>query len=237
MTSNCWTSVRGTRARVTKVDACCYPVAGACSQAVTKGFITVSYSPQITEGEDIEVKNADGAVCVLDKGCDELTRYDVEIEFCGVEPELLTMLTGNPLVVDYAGKGTGYRVGEVIQCEAGFALEVWTRIPNKPCSRTTPPAGVQYGYFLVPCLSSASLMDFTIENGALSVKVKARSRSGSLWGRGPYNVVAADAALTPGRLLTAIGTREHMHVDITDIPAPDAVCGCLPLVLPTPYFP
>ena len=238
MAATCWNSIRGKVARITKVDSCCYPVAGTCSTVVTSGFVKVDYAAEISEGEDVEVKNANGALCLTDKGCDTLKDYKLTIDFCAVDPDLFTLMTGQPVVLDYAGVSVGMRTGTAIPCEGGFALETWSDIPNAAtCTDVNNIPRKNYGYFLLPCLTGGTLQGFSVENAAASFQITATTRAPSTWGRGPYNVVPVDAAQTPGRLLTAIQPTEHMHLQTTTTPPPTASCGCLPLTLPVPYTP
>ncbi|KAB2346923.1 hypothetical protein [Actinomadura rudentiformis] len=68
----CWNSLRGRRLRATRVNACGVPVAGTCAQAITDGFVSIEFSPEFAEGEEIEVRKADGILYVSDLGCPEL---------------------------------------------------------------------------------------------------------------------------------------------------------------------
>lgn len=229
MPTQCWNSIRGRRMRATKVDNCGVPVAGPCSQVITDGFISVELSPEIEEGEEITVRKANGALCVSDQGCPELKWITAELTLCGVDPDLLSFMTGYELVLNYAGDSVGNRVSSTVECDSGIALEVWTDIPGASCDNT----GLrQYGYFLMPWLVNGIIGDFTIENDALNLVLTARTQTGSGWGVGPHLVDATDANNTPGPLLTAIGPEDHLDLHLTTVAPPDAVCGCQPLVIP-----
>lgn len=194
---------------------------------VTDGFVSVGYSAEITEGEDIERKNARGAVCISKPGCDELKYFNIEINACGVDPDMFSFITGSPLVVDYKGDSVGNRVKKGSTCGINFALEVWTEIPSEVCD--VDAAGASYGYFLVPFISGGVLGDFTIENDALDIQFNSKSKDGSSWGVGPYNVDQIDAAGTAGPLLTPIAGDDLMDIHLTTIAPPVAVCGCQPM--------
>lgn len=228
MPATCWSSVRGRRLRATRVDECCAPVAGTCAQVVTDGFISIEYSPEIAEGEEIEVRKADGTLCISDKPCDELKWINVEAQFCQVDPDLFTLLTGYPTVVDFAGVSVGNQITGEINCSGGVSLEVWSDVPGVAC---TTPGATPFGYFLLPCLVSGIIGDYTIENDAATFTITGRSKAPNSWGDGPYNVVATDAANTAGPLLTPLGTNVHQHIQLTTIAPPPAVCGCQPLVI------
>jgi hypothetical protein len=218
-------------ARVTKLDNCGNPVEGPCSQVVTDGFVTISFSPEIADGEDIEVRKANGELCVSDSGCSELRWINVEAEFCQVDPDLFAMITGYPTVLDWQGDAVGNRVTGKIDCDAGFALELWSDVPGNPC---TDGGQRQYGYFLLPWVSSGIIGDFEITNDATTFTLTARTKVGGNWARGPYNVDPTDAATPPtaGPLLTPIGPDEHMDMHLSTVPPPEPQCGCVALDIP-----
>ena len=226
MPTQCWSSVNGEVMRLTKLNNCCTPPAALapCSQIVTDGFVSVQYSPEIAEGDDIELKNAKGVVCASKPGCDELKWFNLQMNFCNIDPDVFAFVTGNPLVLDEAGDSVGNDVLAGSTCNTNFALEVWTEIPSDECA----PGGFgQWGYFLVPCINNGVIGDFTIENDALQLQLNANSKSGTGWGTGPYNVQASDnVANTPGPLITAVGAKTHLRMFRTTIAPPVAGCGC-----------
>lgn len=224
----CWSSVQGKVLRATRVDECGIPVPGTCAQVTTDGFISVQYSPEIAEGEEIEVRKANGALCVSDQGCPEIKWINIEATFCNVDPDLFTLLTGYPTVLDHAGEAVGNRITGKVQCATGAALEVWTRIPGATCGVTGFP---YHGYFLVPWLTNGIIGDFTLENDAASFVITGRTQKGSGWDVGPYDVDATGPTNTPGPLLTPIGPDDHMDMHATTIAPPAVECGCQALVL------
>jgi len=206
-------------------------VAGPCSTVVTDGFVSIEFSPEIAEGEDIEVRKADGTLCVSDQGCPELKWIELEAEFCLVDPDLFSMFTGYETVMDWEGNAVGTRVSSEVECDAGVALELWTDIPGQVCGTT---AAKPWGYFLLPWIKNGIISDFTIENDATTFTLTGRTQAGSLWGVGPYDVDATDATNKPGKLLTPIGPTDHMDMHLSTVAPPPAVCGCQELVIPTP---
>ncbi|MCA1841573.1 MAG: hypothetical protein LC792_00010 [Actinobacteria bacterium] len=215
--------------RLTKLDDCCTPpaVAAPCSMIVSKGFISVAYSPEISQAEEIEVKNAAGEICISDPGCDELKWINTTITLCNVDPDILAFVTDSPLVLNAAGASVGNRIQTGQACGTNFGLEVWTDVPSDVCAAN---GGKQYGYFLLPCVSSGMIGDFTIENGALNLELNAKARSGSGWGVGPYNVdLTAGPPAAPGPLLTPIGPDDVLDLHLTEVAPPVASCGCVPL--------
>lgn len=225
MPAICFSSVRGRRMRATKVNSCGAVVPGAAATLVTKGFVSVEYSFEIDEGEEIDVKNAAGEVCISEPGCPIIKWVNVEATFCNVDPDLVNLWTGWPLVVDGDGAGVGFRVQEAVACGAGIGLEVWSDI-----SGTGACAGglTRYGYWLAPWITNGIMGDITIENDAASFVLTGKTRKGSGWDTGPYNVVLDDEdAASP--LLAAIGASDHLHIQTTTVAPPAAACGAATL--------
>ncbi len=227
MPTKCWSSIRGRRMRVTRLDECCAPLPPAtpCASLVTKGFVSVQYSPEIEEAEEINLKNASGESCASDPGCDEIKWMNVQMNFCQVDPDLFTFMTGSPLVLDWEGNSTGFRIKKGALCSINFGLEVWTDIPSEQCAADA--AGKSYGYFLLPCVGGGVIGEYTIQNDALTMQINAKARAGSGWGVGPYDVVQTDATGTAGPLLQPIEADDLKHIDIVTIAPPEPVCGCV----------
>lgn len=218
--------VRGRTMRVTQVDGCCNPVYGPESSVVTDGFVSVALTANITEPEEITVTNANGNTCVRDTGCPEFSGYSVELTFCDVNPCLFTILTGQPSVVDELGETIGFKMNsDVVACDQGFALEVWSGVPGVACE------GVEgaYGYILIPCIRSGVIGDFTIENAAITFTVTgAETQDGSTWGVGPYTDTTLAEPLDPN---------DHLLVMFSTTPPPENTDGCVPLPTPAPTGP
>lgn len=231
MPTNRWPSVRGTRMRLTRLDECCavLPAATPCAFLVSKGFISAAYSPEISEAEEIEVKNANGDICVTDPGCDVLKWINITLSLCNVDPDVLNFVTGAPIVLNSAGENVGNRVQTGEACRTNFALEIWTDIPNGVCSTT---GDKEYGYFVAPCIGKGVLGDWTIENGALNLELSAKARSGSGWGAGPWdvdNTAVPPAVAVPGPLLTPFAATDVLDLHVTTIAPPDETDGCQPM--------
>ena len=58
MPTKCLSLVKGRRIRLTRLDGCGRPVYGDCSTAVSKGFISVAFTANTTESDEINVTNA-----------------------------------------------------------------------------------------------------------------------------------------------------------------------------------
>lgn len=205
-TSKCFSLLRGRVMRVTKLDACGARVLGPDSTVVSEGFISIALSPQTEEGQTISVTNAAGKVCLFDEACPIFTGYDTTIEFCGVNPNTINLMTGQPIVTDSqeTPQGVGFRVNSGTDlCASGFALEVWSNVPAAACVG----GQASYGYFLVPFLKGGVIGDFSIANDAINFTLtNARSRDGSAWGVGPYDVTLGGVQNNEEQTVTITGS-------------------------------
>jgi hypothetical protein len=105
----------------------------------TKGFISISFSPEVTTGDEIETKAADGSVCVSWKADDSLKRINMNVSLCNVDPEALMLLSGGKAIVDGTDKAIGYSSAPVGSTVGNpVSLEVWSyrNVGGKP---GTPP--------------------------------------------------------------------------------------------------
>jgi len=232
-TKNNYSLIRGRRMRVTRLDGCGQPIYGAeSSQAVTDGFVSIAFTAQTTEAEEIIITNANGQTCARDAGSPEFNGYQLEITFCGVQPCIFEMITGQPPVTDYQGDTVGFKMNTAIdQSSSAFALEVWAGVPGVEC---TTGGGGSYGYILVPFVSSGVVGDFTIENGAVNFVVNgASTKDGNGWGAGPYDVVP-DLAGAPAQLPIPLDKDDHLYVVWTPVNPPEVTDGCVPVVAPDP---
>lgn len=223
MATNCYSVVRGKRVRVTALDACgAAPAAMTADSLVTSdGFISVQYSPDYEEGDELIQKNADGVLCINDRACDEFKRVMVTISFCNVDPALFSLITGQDVEVDGAGDNVGFRIAEGVTC-SNFAFELWSGVGSTDCDVN---GNQEYGYFLLPFVKNGTLRDFTVENGPTTFEVQGWTESGSQWDTGPYNVVRSGAGNTPSALEDPISALDHLLVRSTTVAPPAAVCG------------
>lgn len=212
--------IRGRALRVTRLDGCGNPVPGPDSVVATKGFISVGLTSNTEEGDPISVTNANGDICISDTPAPKVTGFGVEVTLCGVDPNLVNLLTGQPLVYDGADvpEPVGFRINTSVSLDdSGFAMELWSGVPAAAC---VPGQGQNFGYLLLPFVKGGVLGDLTVENGPVNFVVTgAQTKDGSGWGVGPYDVVLdGDGDESP--LLEAIDSRDHLHVQITQVAPP-----------------
>lgn len=231
--TECRTLIQGTRMRATLVDDCGAPVAGDCSTIVSDGFISVGMSDQVENGDDFKVKNAAGVFCVNQRSRPQLNWIEVTIDLCNVMPELLSLLSGSPLVYDDATptpNAVGFGTDSDAYASANFALEVWTNIGRAKGVPVCSGGTARYGYLLLPWLIEGTIDDVKIENGPVNFSIKAITAEGHDWGVGPYDVVL-DRLGAASPLIDALPTTRHRHIQFTSLAPPAAECACQELIL------
>lgn len=227
MTSVCFTPFRLPRVRATLLDGCGTFVDSTTSFVSTKGIIEVQIAKDYEARQEFFQKNGDGQFCVTETSPPLLKWITVTLKFCKVDPELVNILSAEPIVLDDAttAKSVGFRVREGSAAASSFAFEGWTRLAGQNvCSGGT----TQYGYFLLPWVIEGTISDMTFGNDAVSFDLVGRTRSASPWSTGPYNVVLSQATATAGvpmPLLTAISDTDHMHMQMTTLGPPADACG------------
>ena len=216
--------VRGKRIRVTRLNDCGTPPDSGepCAFVVTKGFVTVTMSPQNEEGEEILLLNADGELCVNDQSRHNFKRWNLSMELCDIDPELVALITRVTLEEDADGNVVGFRSVEG-RIDEEFAFELWSGIGDQDCQN-----GEEYGYLLFPFVAGGTFADLTIENGVATLTIEnAFTKTGGLWDVGPYDVVP-DEYNAPAPLGVAIQDGEHHVQRLTTIAPPSATAGCQP---------
>lgn len=230
MPNTVWPSIHAKIMRLTKLDGCGAPLTGASDKAmlVTKGIVKISISAETEDGEDTVKKNGNGEICVQHKDPDQIKYLSPEIEFCGVDPEAWSLITGQPLVVDGGGNAVGIKISSA-PIEANFALEVWTDVPGAACGA----GGNQpFGYFCLPFIGSGKVGDIELSVSAAEFTLSAQTKPGTGWGVGPYGVVR-DETDAVSRLLEALTPTDHAIIQTVTVAPPVPTDGAVQI----PAFP
>jgi hypothetical protein len=214
--------------RVQTVNSCGTPSVGSCVSAVSTGFVSVEMQDQVESGTEIVVQNAAGLMCVNEKSPKQLKWIEVTITFCNVDPELFGLITGSTLVLNDAAApaAVGFQTRTTNYAAGSFGLEVWSNIAQSQCTTLGTFSLVPYGYFLLPNVVEGTVGDVKIENGAVSFTVSGRTKQGTNWGTGPKNVLANMSTGASQKLLIALPSDTHRHLQWTYLAPPAASCGC-----------
>lgn len=220
----CAKPLQGSVMRATLLDSCGNPEYGDCGYAVSDGFVQVVFTPNVEDGERFLQRAASGRAIVNQRSAPILNWYDVSMQFQEVDPELFGIITGLPLPVDDQGRTIGFTVTESAFATANFALELWTGNAEEECLPGDPLPF--FGYSLFPWMVEGALAeDVTVTNGLITFTVAGRTRKGTPWGVGPYDVVV-DQTEAPSALIEEIPTDTHLHQIWTQLAPPEASCGC-----------
>ena len=224
MAAICHTPIQGTAMRVTRLDACGSVVTGSCSTVVADGFISVEMTDDV-EDEDLFQLRSTPLGCGVKRKPPLLNWIDVKIKFCVMDPDLLGLVSGSPVLTNAGGSSVGFATEETDFGTADFALEVWTNVAGS----TACLGGTQrYGYLLLPWVGAGVIEDLSVANEPLEFTVKAATVSGNRWGTGRYNVVTNGAGVA-SQLSSAIPIDRHRHWQLTEVAPPAATCGCTAL--------
>lgn len=229
MANTCVGLARGRAMRVTRLDECGVPVEGPDSTLVTGGFVQVVATPVYQEAEEITVVNANGQNCIDDQADPALRWLTLAITLCNVNPLLINMLTGDPVVSNDAtptADTVGFRIDQSVTGTAAFALEVWSGVPGQTCG---VGGAEQFGYWLYPFVIQAQYGEYTVGNSGLTIDITGRTSAGSGWGVGPYDI-RQDSTGAGAPLITPISPTQHMDFEVVTQPIPPV--GCDPVVLP-----
>ena len=82
----CLPQVQAVAMRVTALDASGVPQPGSDTMIVSNALSQMQVSPVYTDGDEIEEKGANGAVCVNYRSGDSLKRFDVTLTLCTPDP-------------------------------------------------------------------------------------------------------------------------------------------------------
>jgi len=190
-------SVRGRALRATTLGADGAPAVGTlCDIYLTGGFISFQFTPEYSEGDEIEVKNAAGETCVYYKLPDTLKNVGLSLSICDPDPVLTQMLVGGVVLAEagnsaYAPAGTdpadlvavGYasEVAGQAGTPNGVAVEVWAdAIVNSRSASRAP-----FWHYLFPSAQFRLDGDRVVENGNLATVFAGTGVGNEAFGTGP----------------------------------------------------
>lgn len=192
MASRCYAIVRGSAIRVTELGRrgqVTDPVRSVASKTVAK--VTIS---EVTEKGNSEIVRSPEEKRRLRLAVPDIfIRHTVSIDFLRVDPGVLSLVAGVPLVRNAAGDIVGFDSTSRLKAVA-FGLEVWSKLENSVCAETGER---EWGYTVMPYLRGGILTGFTFANGLVSFNLtKAQSRRSSRWGVGPHDLTGPFQRLT-----------------------------------------
>ena len=226
-TTKCYAPVRGSVIRVTRLDACGEPDPGASAVVVSKRVSSVSIDEVSDEGTNIRERNFGDELLYTDEAFSSLIGFMTNTTLCGVDPDLISIFTDQPVVKDQAGNTVGFDVNTGINLdEFAFSLEIWSKLAGAKCD----PSGYrEWGYTVFPFVKGGRLGSFSFENAAVQFQIMgAMTREGNGWGVGPYDVTRSSTGVS-GPLFTPLLANTHMRQIVVNLDPPVAACGSFPL--------
>lgn len=215
--AECVTPIKGIAMRVIKVDECGCPVTGVDSfLAVSDGFISIDPSPQYDEGETFQTRKASGEFCVNEQDDPNFSRFNLGINWCSLNPDVLSVVTGQTLMTGgvavtgalVTGCGIGWEEGLVTE---RYALQVWQKVAgSNACDATGAQRYVKWTFAHV---GGTIVNDFSIANSPLEFSTTSFTR--------PACQEFIDA------YAEGEGANTNMHVwfCITTVAPPTTFCG------------
>lgn len=227
MATKCFAQVRGKVIRVTRLDACGNPDPGASAVVVSKRISTFAIDEVTDSGTNIRERNFGDELCVVDDAFEQIIGYTGNFTLCGVDPELVGLLTGQPVVTNAAGDIVGFDATTTVDLDSfGFAVEVWSRIAGGACD---PSGNRPWGYTVFPFLKGGRVGGFSFENGPVTFTISgAQTRDGNGWGVGPFDVDRDEGGL-PAPLNSPLGENTHYRNILVTLDPPEASCGSVAL--------
>ena len=184
MSTECYSLIRGSGFRATRLTAR-GELPETIEFATSKSVVNIQID-EVTEGgvNDLIRTDLEDEPRIRFTRAAQTIRYDTGIKFLRVDPGVLNLVAGVPLVENAAGDVAGFDAQTRLSA-ASFALEVWSRLAGNRCADGTP----RYGYTLLPFLKGGILSGFVFSNGLVSFNlVGARARRNSKWNVGPYDL-------------------------------------------------
>lgn len=225
-TAVCKGSAQLCKIRIARLDATCAFVEGANQAATTSAIIRINSTPDYAPGDDFEMKNGCGILCVTLKTCDQLKRVNLALELCLRDPAMIELLTGATVYSITDGPDTqimGYsRRGVGATCPDSISVEIWTKAVT--VQNVCVPAVVGSNYLeaqwwrTVYPKATFTLGDVNYANELATLSLAGFGDSNPNFLNGPFNDVPVGITLDPT-------SPEHSFLDLVGPPAGE--CGYL----------
>ena len=178
----CAVQVKACAIRVTELDETGAPDVDAEGMYVSDALVSMGFTTEITEGDDIDIPNACGESIVV-QGDDLPTSVSIELQIREPDPKLVEKLGGGE-VLDNAG-AEGYAAPRLNQIAKpnGVSIELWTKryLPTGQPDTTNP-----YNWWVFP-LVRLNINDATFENGPFQPTFNGTAFENENWLDGPTN--------------------------------------------------
>lgn len=175
-------SVQGVAIVVSRLDPTGAIATGENASYASSAFMKFGFTPEYTEGDEIEEKAADGSVCVYYKSPDVLKRVTFSLTICDPSPEFTEILVGGALLSDDADVvGYGAPEAGTDSTPNGIGFEVYSRaiVKGKPAS-VNP-----FWRWVFPWGKMKFTGERALENGMMANEFEGYGVGNELYGAGP----------------------------------------------------
>jgi hypothetical protein len=192
MPAICKGSAQVCAVRIARLLPNCTFAVGPNNAAASSAIIRVNASPEYSPGEDFEMKNGCGQLCVSLKNCDQLKRMNLQVELCLRDPAMIELMTGSRTytdgtdIVGYSRRGIG------AACPDSVSMEIWTKAVTT--QNTCPVAGgggyvdAQWWRTIWP-KATFTLGDVSFANEVATLQLTGFAEANPNFLNGPFNDV------------------------------------------------
>lgn len=209
--TNCPVQIQAVAMRIARLAADGTTPAAAGNMYLTDAFTTISFEPEIEEGEDFSEKKASGGYCISYQEDATVKWLNMEMTICGPDPEIHELLVGGTLITASSNSVGWAHPAVGGAAPNGVSIEVW----GKAIVGSSAPATLPYFHYVFPMTKGWQLGGREMNNGKLEVSFTgAKGYENSGFGNGPNN----DVLWTPTNRVVS-----WSRVEAADIPT--VTCG------------
>lgn len=212
----CPTPIHICKLRVTRLNVDGTVAAGPNNHAVSQYPVSMQVDPDVLAGDEKNVVGGCDCLAVTYRGKDKLMRLNLSLVFADIEPALIEILTGSPIVTaangDLIGNSFPIQYNCSVSGQPPVAIEAWQDNWINDRQALTP---YQYTRW-VWRMAFFEWDTFTLQNDFMQPAFKGYTRSNPNFTSAAYNDWPA------GAVMTDIGG--YMY----DLTQPAAYCGYSP---------
>lgn len=181
--NDCRPQIQACATRVARLESNGVPSPGDDNLYVSDALVSLSFTVETAEGEEMEIINACGEPCLSFKDDDKIRRLSIEFELCTPDPELTELLVGGSVLTDGDAVGYGFPQLNTVPNPNGVSLELWAK---RVTSGGTLDPEHPYARWVFP-LTKLFIDSATFENGPFQPTFQGFAVENENWFDGPTN--------------------------------------------------